>query len=135
VDQIKRMFAERFANWDITLPAENIRQRSAGYIEKTGWLIQFCFGHDEKGECLDYYASHRMTDDEHIRLCADGSQIELAALGGLYLTSADPIEAKRLKEEYFESNRKITEELVTKGFDLFTINMQLQAGLASSEKK
>ena len=74
-----------------------------------------------------------MTDDEHIRLCADGSQIELAALGGLYLTSTDPIEAKRLKEEYFESNRIISEVLVTKGFNLFTINMQLQAGLVDSE--
>ena len=133
MDQIKRMFAERFANWDITLPAENIRQRTAGHIEKKGWLIQYCFGHDENGEYLDYCASHRMTDDEHIRLCADGSQIELAALGGLYLTSTDPIEAKRLKEEYFESNRIISEVLVTKGFNLFTINMQLQAGLVDSE--
>ncbi len=89
------MFAERFANWDITLPAENIRQRTTGHIEKKGWLIQYCFGHDENGEYLDYYASHRMTDDEHIRLCADGSQIELAALGGHYLTSTDLIEAMR----------------------------------------
>lgn len=47
--------------------------------------------------------------------------------------AADPIEAKRLKEAYFESNLKIYEELVTKGFNLFTINMQLQAGLVDSE--
>jgi hypothetical protein len=129
------MFAKRFAHWGITLPAENLRLRSAGHIEKGGWLIQFCFGHDEKGDYLDYYASHRMTDDDHVRLYADGTKIELAALGGLQLTSTDPVEAKRLEEEFFETNRKITEELVAKGFNLFTINMGLRGGLAEPEKK
>jgi hypothetical protein len=76
-----------------------------------------------------------MTDDDHVRLYADGTKIELAALGGLQLTSTDPVEAKRLEEEFFETNRKITEELVAKGFNLFTINMGLRGGLAEPEKK
>lgn len=135
MDQIPRMFAERFARWEIALPAENLKSRFSGHIAQGGWLIQFCFGRDDKGDYLDYYASHRMTDDDHIRLYADGTQVELAALRGFYLTRNDPVEAKRLEEEYYETNRRITEELVAKGFNLFTINMGLRAGFDKSEQR
>jgi hypothetical protein len=126
MDPIERMFAERFAHWGITLPVENLGHRSAAHIQQNGWLIQFCFGHDESGDFMDYYASHRMTDDDHVRLYADGTVVQLAALGSAYLSSEDSVEAARLEKEYLESNRKISEELVAKGFNLFTLNMELR---------
>jgi hypothetical protein len=80
MDQIARVFAARFAHWGITLPAENLESRSSGHIQRSGWLIQFCFGRDEKDDYLDYYASHRMTDDDHVRVYEHVTQVELAAL-------------------------------------------------------
>jgi hypothetical protein len=32
------------------------------------WAIWYLFGEDERDEHLDYYASHRMTDDQHARV-------------------------------------------------------------------
>ncbi len=122
-------FAKRFGPWDITLPDENLKNRRNGYIHNAGWLIQYCFGEDEHGEYLDYYATHRMTDDFHVRIYEDGEEKELPALEGWFLTSEDPEEAKRLESEHDERNRKVVDMLAAKGFDKFTINMFLNAGL------
>lgn len=122
-------FAKRFTHWDITLPERDINLRNNGYIQKAGWLIQYCFGEDEKGEYLDYYAAHRMTDDSHVRIYSDGTEENLPALLSMHLTSKDPVEAKKLEDEYYEYNRGVTEMLSKKGFDKFTINMFLHAGL------
>lgn len=122
-------FAKRFGPWDITLPDKNLKNRRKDYIHNAGWLIQYCFGEDEHGEYLDYYATHRMTDDSHVRIYEDGEEKELPALEGWFLTSEDPEEAKRLESEHHEQNRKVLELLAEKGFDKFTINMYLNAGL------
>jgi len=130
---IANTFNKRFNHWNITLPEENIKNRSRGYIKEAGWLIQYCFGNDKEGEYLDYYAAHRMTDDSHVRIYNNGKVENLPALQGMYLTSEDPKEAKRLEEEYFMKNRKIAEILAEKGFDKFTINMFLHTGLNKND--
>lgn len=135
MEKIASMFAEQFAHWDITLPPKSLAARSAGHIKKAGWLIQFCFGRDKKGEYLDFYCAHRMTDDDHIRLYEDGTLVELPALSNWRITSDDPVEDKRLQDEFDATNQKTTEALVAKGFDLFTINMSLNAGLVKPDKK
>lgn len=126
---ISEIFNKHFCHWGITLPEESTKNRESGYIQDAGWLIQYCFGEDENGDYLDYYAAHRMTDDSQVRIYANGKVENLPALEGMFLTSEDPIEAKRLEEEHDERNRKVLEMLVRKGFDKFTINMYLQAGL------
>jgi len=135
MDQIGRLFAERFAPWDITIPAENFQSRASGHLCSGGWLIQFCFGKDDKGDYLDYYASNRMTGDSHVRIHADGTKVNLVALRYISVTSPDPAEAKRAKAQFDEGNCRIADELVAKGFTLFTINMALCSGFAVSEKK
>lgn len=132
---IASLFAKRFAHWDITLPAENLRSLSPGHLEKGGWLIQFCFGNDVDGAYLDYYATHRMTDGSHIRLHENGTRTELESLHGFFVTSEHPGEAARLEEEHLKTNRKIMDALVGKGFSLFTINMALRTGLVDSFEK
>jgi len=122
-------FAKRFAHWKINLPEEDIKARRGGYIQNAGWLIQYCFGKNETGEYLDYYAAHRMTDDSHVRIYQDGHEESLPALSTFLLLSDDPIEAKRLEDEYEEHNSKVVEMLNEKGFDKFTINMFLHAGM------
>ena len=67
-------------HWNIRLPPENIRERHRGQINAQGWPIWFLFGKDDDGEYLDYYAMHRMTNDRHIRLHADGREASLEAM-------------------------------------------------------
>ena len=124
-----------FPIWKIRIPEENIKNRLSGYIQDSGWLIQYCFGKDENGEYMDYYAAHRMTDDSHIRIYEDGTEKVLPALSSIYLLSDDPVEAKRLKDEYEEHNSNVTKMLIEKGFDKFTVNMYLHAGMDKDMKK
>lgn len=130
---IAETFAQHFAHWNITIPEENLKNRQSGYIQEAGWLIQYCFGEDGKGEYLDYYAAHRMTDDSHTRIRANGQIEQLSALYSMRKVSRYPEEDKRLEEEYNQHNQQVVDDLVKKGFTKFTINMFLHAGL--DEKK
>ncbi len=102
-------------------------QGTPGSIIKQGWLIQFRFDSDDGGEYLDYYAAHRMTDDSHVRLHADGREETLPAIETMFLTSEDPAEARRLAEANEERNRAVLQSLEAKGFGEMTINMALGA--------
>jgi len=126
---IANTFNRHFGHWVITLPEEDVKNRCSGYIQKGGWLIQYYFGKDGKGEYLDYYAAHRMTDDSHVRIRSDGSEETLPALSSWFLLSEDPVEAKRLEDEYDKHNSEVVKMLFEKGFDKFTINTFLHAGM------
>ena len=80
-------------------------------------------------EYLDYYASHRMTDDSHVRLYETGRRQHLASLASFYKTSSDPMEAKHLEAAYLRKNRRIARSLAAKKLDKFSLNMLLHAGL------
>ncbi len=131
---ISESFDKRFAHWKINLPGDDLKSKRSGYIKQSGWLIQYCFGNDVEGEYMDYYAAHRMTDDSHVRVYADGNVEALPALSSMCLVSEDPIENKRLEEEYYEHNRIVVLMLREKGFDKFTVNMFLHAGLDKETK-
>ncbi len=127
-ERISRVFASTFSRWKLRIPREDLEREKAGFIQKEGWLVQYCFGRDEKGGYLDYYAAHRMTSDDHVRIREDGSQESLPAMIELCVIpeGGDDGEAR---ERFYEANRKVAEMLVAKGFDKFTINMALVAGL------
>lgn len=127
--EIADTFAKHFSHWQITLPEKNLKKRCSGFIHDAGWLIQYCFGEDENGEYLDYYATHRMTDDSHVRIYEDGEIEDLPTLEGLLLLSDDPEEANKIREDHDRHNREVVAILVNKGFDKFTINMYLNARL------
>lgn len=116
VRRIETLFNEAFVHWDIRLPAATAGNPARGRINKAGWLIWYAFGMDERGDYLDYYASHRMTDDRHVRLRADGSEQELPAIAAFRLCSSDPAEDARLEADYQRRNRSIAELLREKGF-------------------
>ena len=82
---IAKTFAKRFSHWKIRIPEDKLENRRSGYIQEGGWLIQYCFGKDENGEYMDYYATHRMTDDSHIRIYEDDREESLPALSSIYL--------------------------------------------------
>ena len=115
--EIESAFNARFAHWGITLPPEDIAQRRRGKIVKAGWAIWYLFGSDEKGEYLDYYASHRMTNDRHVRIWEDGQQRAMESYWQMLVYDADvPGDKERAEDEYREHNRRVSEVLKRKGF-------------------
>lgn len=115
---IETGFNRRFQYWDIELPDEDVAQRRRGYIGKAGWAIWYLFDCNDRGEYVDYYASHRMTGDEHTRIYADGSTEELPYIGSSRFSSSDPVEDARLEAEYFARNREVARMLEEKGFGM-----------------
>jgi hypothetical protein len=128
MNRIAQAFRADFVAWGLEIPQESLNSRKPGVIQSAGWLIQYIFGKDSRGEYIEYYAAHRMTDDSHVRLYQTGRRLHLAALTGMHLTSSDPEKARRLEAAYLRRNRRIAHQLVAKGFDKFTINMILHAG-------
>lgn len=68
---------------------------------------QISIGEDGRGEYLDYYAAHRMTEDAHVRLYADGG---FALLATPSLTSRG-------------GNSALAADLARKGFDTDLIGL------------
>ena len=126
--RIEAAFAETFAEWDIALPAGNVARRERGTLFRDGWTIQYCFGSDSRGEFLDYYASHRMTDDSHVRLYANGDAVTLPSIVSMYIVPPDPAAAKEAQSAYLARNREIAALMAAKGFAL-DINATLRSGL------
>jgi len=127
--RVAAAFEADFEHWRLSIPERHLTDRRPGFVEDQGWLIQFTFGRDALGEYLDYYAAHRMTDDRHNRLYVSGYRRGLAALAGMCMTSRDPEEAAKLEAAYFRRNRRVARALIKKGFDKFTMNMELHAGM------
>lgn len=115
--KIEAGFNASFAQWQIRLPAAAIASRRRGRIQQAGWLIWYLFDTDEQGEYLDYYASHRLSDDLHVRMRADGGREDLPALRRGFYTSRNPGEAARLEAECYAQNQLVAELLAAKGFD------------------
>lgn len=113
--KIKLLFAGEFAMSDICLAEDDVVNRRRGKIDKGGWEILYLFGSDEKGEYLDYYASHRMTNDRHVRIYADGQREDLPSLIDFRRSSQDPQEDERLQEEFYAENRRVLAMLKEKG--------------------
>lgn len=132
---IAETFNKRFAGWKITLPEKDLNARRSGYINQEGWLIPYCFGKDENGEYMDYYAINRWYGDSHVRIYADGREEDLPTLRSIHETSWYPEEAKQLEDEFYERNRKVAKMLIDKGFDRFAINMALSVWPVKDSEK
>jgi len=118
MNEIELRFNDAFALWDIRLPREDIAQRRRGKIIKAGWAIWYLFGSNVKHEYLDYYASHRMTNDRHVRIYANGHCEELQTIQAFRRASEDPKEDARLQAEYYAANQRVAKLLESKGFGL-----------------
>ena len=124
--RIAAAFAEYFRHSKLTLPKSVRKRRKAGCIARKGWLIQYCFGKDERGEYLDFYSSHRMPGDDHRRLREDGRQEELPAMSTMiFFDPAVPGDEERARKASYAANQAIAKLLFEKGFTRFTLNMFL----------
>lgn len=115
-DKMREYFADWLRYWHIKLPG-TLAPR--GKIHGHGWWVQYLFGSDEKGEHLDFYAHHRMTNDRHTRVYADGSVVDLPAPLPLPLPYDPnlPGDRERARREYHEHNRMVEDLLRRKGFE------------------
>lgn len=114
MSKIEAIFAERFAHWKILLPPELVLRGDAGTLSQQGWSIQWVFGEDpEQGRYLDYYATHRMTNDRHCRLYESGVVEDLPAMMDfiIYPEGATEEEEKRIAGRWREENVGIEAEI------------------------
>ena len=109
LSNIRSRFARCFAHWGIELPERAVAERKRGELFQAGWSVRWLFGADEKGEYLDFYAVHRMTNDRHLRIHDNGDVTELEAL-------LDPLVPVGEEEEYYARNRRVGRMLKAKGF-------------------
>lgn len=116
--RIAEQFKQSFSVWRIELPREAVEHRRPGKIVEAGWTIWFLFGSDDSGEYLDYYSSHRMTNDSHVRIYEDGRVAGLESLWEMRKSSDDPEENARLENEFWEHNERVSQLLEAKGFGL-----------------
>lgn len=110
---IEEIFAEYFAHWGIKLPPDAIAMKQPGTIHKAGWTIRYVFYED----CLDYYATHRMTNERHVRIHADGHSESLDSRREFVVYPKDADEEARLKakEDYQAHNQAVYAKLREKG--------------------
>jgi len=118
LDRAANQFSRDFSKWAIRLPREDVAQRRRGRINAEGWAIWYLFGNDDRGEYLDYYAAHRMTDDRHVRIYAGGERENLPTIQSFRPCSDDPAEEKRLEADFVAENQRVAALLEDKGFGL-----------------
>jgi hypothetical protein len=118
MDMAAEQFRRDFSRWAIELPQEAVAQHRRGRINAEGWAIWYLFGVNERGEYLDYYAAHRMTDDRHVRIYADGEREDLPTIQSFRPCSDDPAEDRRLDAEFVAENQRVAALLEAKGVGL-----------------
>jgi hypothetical protein len=117
-NQIAAVFANYFEHWHITLPDDAVQMQLAGKIQLSGWTIQYKFGLGDGGKFLDFYASHRMTNDRHLRIYASGETEGLPALSDMIIYPADasPEQQKKIEQKHARHNKSVMAILKQKGF-------------------
>ncbi len=115
---IAAQFARYFAPWDICLPPDALHVGARGTLAHAGWTIMYLVARDGRGVYLDFYGSHRITNDRHVRLRAGEEAESLPAYLDhmVFPPDASPAVRARIEEEYFAYNRRIGRMLRDKGF-------------------
>lgn len=110
LDKIKNIFDAQFSAWKIVLPATSLTRLLRGSIVKNGWTINFQYGRVDGVEYLEYFASHRMTNDTLHRIYADGREEQLGHAQEFY-----PVGDEKAEQAYYEHNRKFYALVKNKG--------------------
>ena len=91
--KIKKYFDGYFRSWGIVLPQPDLDSHDPTVISTTrkdGWTIEYKFGAQDGKWYMDFYASHRMTNDRHERVWEDGRVESLPAPLGFVLLPSMP---------------------------------------------
>jgi hypothetical protein len=130
-ERIADAFNGYFANFGIRIETGDVRIGVLREIRGSGWLIRYRVVADDAGAPgLEFYATHRMTDDTHVRIWADGHTEELEAIREAYAFDASvPGSKEAAEEEYLRANRRIADHLTEIGlYPKGDINAFLRTG-------
>jgi hypothetical protein len=130
-ERIAEAFNGYFANFDIRIAPGDVVVGSRQETRKRGWRIDFRVLPDDAGfPSLEFYATHRMTNDRHARIWADGHLEELDAIREFYgYDPKVPGSKDAAKKEYLRHNRMVAEQLRAAGlFPDGDINAFLRTG-------
>lgn len=129
--RIADTFNRYFANFDIRIEPGDVTLGSRREVGKRGWWIAYRVDPDDGGfPSLEFYAVHRMTNDSHVRIWADGQAEWLEAIQEAYgYDSKVPGAEDAAREKYFKHNRRIEEQLRAAGLlPELDINTYLRTG-------
>ena len=130
-ERIAKSFNGYFGNFDIRIEAGDVVVGSRQEIRRRGWWIAFRVLPDDAGfPSLEFYATHRMTNDRHGRIWADGHIDELDAIRELYgYDPKVPGSEDAAKREYLRHNQTVAEDLRAAGlYPASDINAYLRTG-------
>ncbi len=116
-ERIADTFNDYFVNFDIRIDEGDVQVGHRREIRAQGWRILFRVDPDDAGSpSLEFYATHRMTDDRHARIWADGHLEELDAIHESYgYDPKVPGSRETAEAEYLRHNRKVAEHLRSVG--------------------
>ena len=126
-DAIEERVAEHFVHWEIRLPEGAVQLEEPGIIHQAGWTVRYVFGSDAEGPHLEFYATHRMSNDRRVRIYTSGETKHLEALETMYgYDPKIPGDQERAARENRKRNTRITKELEAHGlFPVGNINAYL----------
>ena len=110
IDKIKQVFDEEFESCNITLPEEDLIERRKGSIRKVGWIINYRFGIEAGNEYIEYFTTHRMTNDTLNRIYENGNR-ELVGYCQIFYAANDP----GAERNYYVHNQKFYEKVKSSG--------------------
>jgi hypothetical protein len=116
-EQVADAFNRYFANFDIRVEPDDVVVGSHRTIHGEGWLIRHRVDPDDAGfPSLEFYATHRMTDDRHIRIWADGALEGLDAIQpGYGYNPKAPGSKEAAEQEYRRHSQEIARQLRERG--------------------
>lgn len=118
MDNIKKEFDLRFANFDMTLPEDSLEKMEGGDVYKKGVSVTYAFGSDEKGRHLNVYAQSRFVWGAiHIRIYDTGDVVELPGLSDvvIYHSNATQEEIDGIKNNLRKHDDMVYEMLEKEG--------------------
>ena len=118
MNNIHEVFADYFQHWGSSLLTDALQACQPGEIRSHGWRIQYQFGTNNSGGFLDFYASHQMTNDSHLRIYESGETEDLPAYWDMivYPANATTKQKKQAEREYQQHHAEVSKELKRKGF-------------------
>lgn len=112
-EAIAEAFNSYFANFSVRIDAGDVVNGALRRIAADGWLVTFRVDPEDAGmPSLELYATHRMTDDRHVRIWSDGHVEGLDAIREAYSYRPEvPGAEEAARAEYLHHNRAVAAEL------------------------
>jgi hypothetical protein len=116
-EAIAAAFNDHFRNFGIRIEPRDVVPGERRSLSHRGWRVSFRIDPDDSGApALEFYATHRMTSDRHVRIWADGQSQQLEAIDEFYVFDPkQPGSEEASRRRYEEHNRKVAQELRERG--------------------